>query len=232
MKKIYLTVLLTVVYTYACAQVISKQEIEQYTNIGEMSWSDKAAELSMLYNLNENGDLSLSIVKEYEGQSKSQLYKKVFNWIVSMSSDAKSALQVSDEELGQIQTRYYIPDVAKRTMGDNSYRVSIRPLLKFDFKEGKMRFTFTLQCYDVLMKNDDSGYVMMLGGGFGITGNGVTKDSQVWQLNQCYPFAEKRKHPKVTSSRAFVNSVSCYNILIDKIDEVLHKPLPVENSDW
>ena len=122
---------------------------------------------------------------------------------------------------------------------------SIRPLLAFDFKDGKVRFTYTLQCYDVLKKNDDSGYVMMFGS-FGITGSGVTKDNQIWQLADCYPFvnsnnqrkadnenddiytvtrtSSRSKHPKVTSSRAFVNSISCYNILVDKIDEVLLKP--------
>lgn len=72
----------------------------------------------------------------------------------------------------------------------------------------------------------------MFGGGFGVTGSGVTKDNQVWSLKDCYPFAEKRKHPKVTSSRAFVNTLSCYNILMDKIDEVLKKPLPADNDSW
>ncbi len=231
MKKIFISLLLILQYSFSYAQVISKQEIEEYTNLGNMTWTDKAEELSYQYTLNESGELSLSIVKEYKEQSKSQLYKKIFNWILSMSSNDKSALLVSDENLGQIQTRYYIPDIAKRTMGDNSYRVSIRPLLRFDFKEEKMRFTFTLQCFEVLKKNDDSGYVMMFAG-FGVTGSGVTKDNQIWPLKECYPFASKRKHPKVTSSRAFVNTLSCYNILMDKIDEVLMKPLPVENDNW
>ena len=232
MKKIFIVLLLIVQYSISYAQAISKNEIEKYTNLGNMTWTDKAKELSHLHSLNESGELTLSIIKEYEGQSKSQLYKKIFNWILSLSSNDKFALLVSDENLGQIQTRCYIPDIAKRTMGDNSYRVSIRPLLKFDFKDGKMRFTFTLQCYDVLKKNDDSGYVIMFGGGFGVTGIGVTKDNQVWSLKDCYPFAEKRKHPKVTSSRAFVNTLSCYNILMDKIDEVLKKPLPADNDSW
>lgn len=232
MKKIFIALLFVFQHSIPYAQVISKQEIDEYTNLGDMTWADKADELSDQYGLNENGELSLSIVKEYKGQSKSQLYKKIFNWILSMSSNDKSVLLVSDENLGQIQTRCYIPDIAKRTMGDNSYRVSIRPLLKFDFKEDKICFIFTLQCFEVLKKNDDSGYVMMFGGGFGVTGSGVTKDNQIWPLKECYPFAEKRKHPKVTSSRAFVNTLSCYNIFIDKIDEVLMKPLPVENDDW
>lgn len=117
-------------------------------------------------------------------------------------------------------------------MGDNSYRVSIRPLLKFDFKEERIRVTYTLQNYEVLKINDDSGYVIMFGGGFGLTGNGITKDTQIWTLADCYPFAEDVQHPKVTSSRAFVYSLSCYKILVDKIDTVLKKPLQTSNDDW
>ncbi len=56
-----------------------------------MSWSAKAKELSNEYKLNELGELSLSIIKEYKGQSKSQLYRKIIDWIISMSSDAKSS---------------------------------------------------------------------------------------------------------------------------------------------
>lgn len=232
MKYIFVLLLLILQYNFSYAQVISKQEIEEYTNIGDMTWTAKAEELSCLYTLNENGELSLSIIKEYKDQSKSQLYKKIFNWILSISSNAKSDLLVSDENLGQIQARCYIPDIAKRTMGDNSYRVSIRPLLKFDFKEGKMRFTFTLQCFEVMKKNDDSGYVIMFGGGYGVTGSGVIHDNQTWPLKECYPFTPKRRHPKVTSSRAFVNTLSCYNILMDKIDEVIMRPLSIENDNW
>ena len=44
--------------------------------------------------------------------------------------------------------------------------------------------------------------------------------------------AENRQHPKVTSSRAFVYSLSCYKILVDKIDTVLKKPLQTSDDDW
>lgn len=43
---------------------------------------------------------------------------------------------------------------------------------------------------------------------------------------------ENRQHPKVTSSRAFVYSLSCYKILVDKIDTVLKKPLQTSDDDW
>lgn len=240
------------------SQVITKEEIELYTDLDGTSWTKKAEELSNQYFLNEKGELQLSIIKEFEGETKQELYKKILNWIVSLSTEAESALQIADEEEGRIVTRCYLPNIAKRTMGDNSYKVSIRPLLSFDFKDGKIRFTFLLQNYNVSKKNDDSGYVLMFGNGLGITGDGVTEENQIWLLKDCYPFAGRkqrerndvqkrlddvyeissstnisshRKHPKVTSSRAFVNSISCYNILIDKIEEaILHSS--EDGEDW
>ena len=156
MKKIIFIMLLGLVCNTINAQIVTKQELEEYTNIGDMSWSAKAKELSNEYKLNELGELSLSVIKEYKGQSKSQLYRKIIDWVISMSSDAKSAIQVSNEEEGTIIARCYLPNIAKRTMGDNSYRVSIRPLIKFDFKEERIRMTYTLQNYEVLKINDDS----------------------------------------------------------------------------
>ncbi len=232
MKNILIIVSLIMVCSFTSAQVITKKEIEEHTNLGGVPWLDKAAELSHQYNLNDNGELILYTIKEYKGQSKAQLYQKIFNWILAMSSNDKSVLLVSNETSGQIQTRYYIPDIAKRTIGSISYIVSIRPLLKFDFKEERIRFTFALQTFDILKKDTDSGYSIMSSGDYGFTSHGVTKDNHVWQLKDCYPFAEKRKHPKVTSSRAFVNTLSCYDILVERIDEVLQKPLSAEDENW
>ena len=112
MKKIIFIMLLGLVCNTINAQIVTKQELEEYTNIGDMSWSAKAKELSNEYKLNELGELSLSVIKEYKGQSKSQLYRKIIDWVISMSSDAKSAIQVSNEEEGTIIARCYLPNIA------------------------------------------------------------------------------------------------------------------------
>lgn len=251
MKRLTFIIIAISIWGCMYSQVITKEEIERYTDLDGTSWTKRAKELSEQYSLNEKGELQLSIIKEFEGQTKQGLYMKILNWIISLSTEAESALQIADNENGRIVTRCYLPNIAKRTMGDNSYKVSIRPLLSFDFKDGRIRFTFLLQNYNVSKKNDDSGYVFMFGNGFGVTGNGVTKENQIWLLKDCYPFAGSKqggyddvyelssstnrssriKHPKVTSSRAFVNSISCYKILVDKIDEVVSRSLE-DDGDW
>ena len=163
------------------SQVISRSELESYVQRGDKSWSATAKDISKKYQLNSIGELELCIIKEYPGKDKSQLYHQVLNWIISMSSNAQSAVQSCDENKGIIHTRCYLPDIARRTMGDNSYRVSIRPLLRFDFKDGKLRFTYSLQNYEVLKTNDDSGNVILCGS-VGVTGDVITQESQIWNL--------------------------------------------------
>lgn len=117
MKRIISALLLCLICNVTHSQIITEQELEDYTKLGDMSWSAKAKELSGDYMLNEAGELSLAVIKEYKGQSKSQLYKKVLNWIISMSSNANSAIQMSDETEGTIIARCYLPKYSKTHYG-------------------------------------------------------------------------------------------------------------------
>ena len=211
-------------------QSFSKDELKKYSGQGNKSDEARAAELAQENPLNDQYELVLSCVKEYSGQSRKELYNKIYNWIINLSSNSQSAIQVADTTKWVIQTRCNIQQIAKRTMGDNRYKVSIRPLLTFDFKDEKIRFTYTLQSYYVLKKTDDDGGIIMMGNIGFFDGGGQKNDNQVWPLSECYPYAKKPSHPKVTSSRALVNSVAAYKILVDRVDAILNKP--ISNSDW
>ena len=62
------------------------------------------------------------------------------------------------------------------------------------------------------------------------TDGGKDKDNQVWPISDCYPYSKSPSHPKVTSSRALINSVAAYKILVDRVDGILNKT--ESNSDW
>lgn len=232
MKRLYsllfLFALIGVQMVYA--QSFSMDELKRYSGQGNKSDEARAAELAQENPLNDQFELVLSCVKEYPGQSKLELYNKIYNWIISLSSNSQSAIQVADTTQWVLQTRCYIQQIAKRTMGDNRYKVNIRPLLTFDFKDERIRFTYTLQSYDVLKKTDDDGGIFMMGNIGFFDGGGQKKDNQVWPLSECYPYARNPSHPKVTSSRALVNSVAAYNILVERVDGILNKE--VTNNDW
>ena len=213
----------------AYSQSFSKDELKKYSGQGNKTDQERAVELSKEYPLNDQYELVLSSIKEYSGQSKIELYNKIYNWIIGLSSDSKSAIQVADTTKWIIQTRCNIQEIAKRTMGDNRYKVNIRPLLTFDFKDGKIRFTYTLQSYSVLKKTDTD-EAILFGGGIAFTDGGKDKDNQVWPISDCYPYSKSPSHPKVTSSRALINSVAAYKILVDRVDGILNKT--ESNSDW
>lgn len=230
MKKILLLFVALTVSSLAYSQTFSKDELKKYSEQGYKTDSERAMEIAKDYPLNDQRELVLSCIKEYPGQSKLELYNKVYNWIVGMSSDAQSAIQVADTTKWIIQTRCNIQQIAKRTMGDNRYKVDIRPLLTFDFKDGRVRFTFTLQYYSVLKKTDDDGGLFMMGNIGFFDGGGQKKDNQVWTLSECYPYTKSSSRPKVTASRALINSYAAYKILEDRVNGVLTKQ--EQNDDW
>ena len=200
----------------ANAQTFSMAELDVYSGKGKKKDVTMAAKIAQENPLNNQYEFVKICIIECPGQPQIELCNKIYQWILGMSSNSQSAIQVADTTNGIIQTRLYISQIAKRTMGDNHYNVSIRPLLTFDFKDGKIRFTYSLESYYVLKKTDDSGVGFMIGNMVFYSGEG-DKDNQVWPLRLCYPFTKNPSFPKVTSSRALVNTIATYNILKDRI---------------
>lgn len=118
-------------------------------------------------------------------------------------------------------------DIAGHTGGTNSYNVSIKPVIRVDIKEGKIRVTYSIDHYDVT--------VLARGGIMGaFAGSIPTKIEEKWVLDKCYPFAEKDEHhAKKTSSKALVMSYAYSNVLLDKIEEAAkHGLVGTENDNW
>lgn len=64
MKRLTFIILAISIWGCMYSQVITKEEIERYTDLGGSSWTKKAKELLGQYSLNEKGELQLSIIKE------------------------------------------------------------------------------------------------------------------------------------------------------------------------
>ena len=122
----------------AFSQVITEAELERQTNFGNIKWKKKAKELSSTYKLNSFGELVIDTILERTGHSKEDLFQRVKGWVVSLTSNPQYVIQHIDKDEGQIIASFYLPNIAKRSMGDNSYRVSIRPVVKLEFKENRV----------------------------------------------------------------------------------------------
>ena len=121
----------------------------------------------------------------------------------------------------------YVSDIAGHMGGMNAYGISIRPIIKVDIKDKKIRITYTVQYYDVI-KSSGGGIMGAIGGAI------PTNRSEKWALDSCYPFVEKDQHKaKKTSSKALVMTHAYSNVIMDKIEEAVKNGIVGnENDNW
>ena len=208
------------------AQKMRTEELETYAKekYGE-KWNDAAANLASTLQLDKNNSLTYVQVIDCPGKTKNQLYVILNYWVTASFNDANSVIQLNDKELGCIIAQGYLPNIAGHMGGTNSYNVSVKPIIKLDIKENKIRVTYTVQNYEA---------IVFAGGGImgAIGGTVPTKIAEKWVLEKCYPFAEKDKHKK-TSSKALIMTHAFSNVIMDKIEEAVKNGVSGnENDNW
>ncbi len=204
------------------------EELEKYAKekYGD-DWTDAAENLASQLNLDKNNSLTYVQVIDCEKSTMEQLYVMLNYWFTATFNDANSVIKLNDKEMGVIIAEGYVADIASHLGGANAYNVNIRPIIKVDIKDYKIRVTYTVQYYDV---------TKAVGGGImGALGGTIPRIShEKWGLETCYPFAEKDKHKaKKTSSKALVMTHAYSNVMMDKIEETVKNGLiGNENDDW
>lgn len=229
MKKIMiLLVLFCTTAVTVDAQILRTEELEKYamSKYGE-KWVDAATNLASTLALDKNKAITYTQVIEAPNKTKDQLYVMLNYWFTSTFNDANSVIKLNDKELGTIISQGFVGDIAQHAGGTSSYNVSIRPVIKCDIKDGKVRVTYTIPYYSV---------VRMIGGGWlgalGGTANTATRSDENWTLDQCFPFANKDSHKK-TSCKALVMAHAYSNVVMDKIEECIKNGLTgSEGDNW
>lgn len=228
MKKELLFICALFMTVNANAQLMRAEELDKYAKekYGD-KWTEAAANLASTLSLDKNNSLSYTQIVQCPGQSKEQLYVKLNYWFSASFNDANSVIQLNDKEQGVIIAQGYVSNVAQHTGGLSAYNVDIKPLIKVDIKNEKVRITYTIQGYNVTKS---------IGGGImgALSGTRPVNDEQVWVLEKTYPFAEKDAYKaKKTESKALVMAHAYSNVIMDKIEEALKNGLTGnENDDW
>lgn len=210
------------------AQVMRAEELEKYAKekYGD-KWTEAAENLAAQLTLDKNNSLTYVQVIDCGESTKEQLYITLNYWFTATFNDANSVVKLNDKEMGVIIAEGYVADIANHTGGANSYNVNIRPIIKVDIKDNRIRVTYTIQYYDV---------VKAIGGGImGALGGTIPQMShEKWGLETCYPFVAKDEHKaKKTSSKALVMAHAYSNVIMDKIEEAVKNGLVGnENDDW
>lgn len=227
MRKILLAMMLAVVSVGAVnAQIMRAEELEKYAmeKFGE-KWVDAATNLGSQLTLDKNNAITYTQVIPADGNTKEQLYVILNYWFTVTFSDANSVIKLNDKDLGTIIAQGFVENIAHHVGGANSYDVSLRPVIKCDIKDNKVRVTNTVPFYSV---------VVVSGGGWigAMSGTIPTRFDENWVLDKCFPFAKKDSHKK-TSSKALVMAHAYSNVIMDKIEEAVRKGVVGnENDDW
>lgn len=209
------------------AQDVLTNELEKYAkeNYGD-SWIDAAENLSKQLVLDKNSALTYTEIINCGTQTKEQLYTKLNYWFASTFNDANSVIQMNDKENGTIIGVGFVEGIADHIGGFNQYVVHIRPVIKVDIKDTRIRVTYSVQCYNVSK---------IIGGGWlGSPEEDRVYSEQKWPLTTCWPFAKKDEHhAKKTSSKALVMTHAYSNVIMDKIKEAaLNGVVGNENDEW
>lgn len=214
------------------AQIMRSEELEKYAKekYGD-NWKQSAANLTSTLALDKNNSLTYTEVIEAPGKTKEQLYILLNYWYTTTFNDANSVIKLNDKEAGCIIGSGYVADIAEHAAGVNAYQVNIKPVIKTDIKDGKVRVTYTIQAYDVTRVAGGGATAAFLSGMSG-TRTKTQTFQETWTLETCYPFVEKDKHMK-TSSKAIVMTHAYSNVIMDKIKEAIKNGIAGnENEDW
>ena len=172
--------------------------------------------------LDKNNAITYTQVIPAEGKTKEQLYVLLNYWFAATFNDANSVIKLNDKKLGTIIAQGFVESIAEHSGGINSYNVNLRPIIKCDIKDNKVRVTYTIPFYSVNVS---------VGGGW-LGSLTPTRSDQNWTLDKCYPFAKKDSHKK-TSCKALVMAHAYSNVVMDKIEECIKNGLSGnENDNW
>ena len=215
-------------YISVDAQVMRTEELEEYAKekYGD-KWTEAAENLGSQLSLDKNSSLTYTQIVECGEATKEQLYIILNYWFTATFNDANSVIKLNDKDTGVIIAEGYVSDIAGHMGGMNAYGISIRPIIKVDIKDKKIRITYTVQYYDVI-KSSGGGIMGAIGGAI------PTNRSEKWALDSCYPFVEKDQHKaKKTSSKALVMTHAYSNVIMDKIEEAVKNGIVGnENDNW
>lgn len=130
---------------YITVETIDKALKKEVTDLKEM-----ANTIVHEYPLDQNGGFTYVLVVEAPGQTKEQLYITLNAWLLR-NFDGKGIL-INDKDLGCIMAHERLHRIAANgafASSNTNYEVDIEPTIRADIKDGKVRITYNVPCYEL-----------------------------------------------------------------------------------
>lgn len=210
MKKAILTfVLLGTFMLNANAQIFRSDEfsvflLERY----DKSPIKAAIDLKSKVLLDENKAMVFTKVITVPNKTKEELFVALNYWLALNFDDYYSKTFLNDAEQGVIIRQDYIRDITFHSGFSYIYFVDIKPLIRCDIKDGKVRIVFNIPSYRV--KYDAKSTHLQRSYEY----------RDMWTISECFPFLKHDSHKK-TSSKALVFSHAYASFFMMKTEEYL-----------
>lgn len=162
------------------------------------------AEIDGKWQLDNNGNVTISKVIEMPGISKDELYNRSRSYFTYNYHKGDAVIQIDDKDQGLIIGKGIYPNVYSGL----SEIFSTYHIVRVDVKEERVRVLITMTAYRV----EDNGVMEFL---FGISSN--TCD---WPISSRYPFA-KEDEDKNAMAKLFYQSFQCATNTVDMIEKSL-----------
>ena len=142
MKKILLTIigLLTMCYSYA--QLITAQELEAVKQevYGKEKWQKVAQSIVPELNIDQEHYVVYSRVVTVDDK-KTDYFNLLKLFVSERYSIPNCEIKVVDKEMGRIIVQGYIENVVRKGEFAISDDLTLKPIIRLDFKSGKIRIT-------------------------------------------------------------------------------------------
>ncbi len=232
-QSIFLIILFITYSGGAYSQILTTQDITSVTGKEKERWTDRAKSIAEdIAEFDKYGELHFTNVGKFSGQTKQQLYEKLVAFLKNSHAMSDCVTDINNKDYS-IVFRPQITNIAEHSSLESMYIVSINPIIKIEFKDEKARFSFILNSYDISKYKEYADGVYGLGtalGAFYIVGKTIHSD-EVWAIRDCYPFV-KGKYPRITCSKALVNTEACYELLCKKLSNILLGKTEMSDNEW
>ena len=140
--------------TMAMGQYLTVEEVnkalEKEMKAKKLNYKSMANTIMQELPLDKNGGFTYVIVVEAPDKTKEQLYITLNAWFLSIF-DGKGII-MNDKEIGCIMAKERFKRISANgalSSSNTNYEVDIEPTIRIDIKDGKVRITYNVPCYEL-----------------------------------------------------------------------------------
>lgn len=227
MKRLLTSFVFILFITLSYAQFFSTENLLAKKNslYGDTSWKKIAMQIKNDIPINDENDVVYTKIVDLPDMTKDNIFDFLKLWTIENFSGHNSTIKVMDKEIGRIVIEDYVDKIVKKGEFVLSDDVSLKPLIRIDIKDNKVRITCTNSVYYV----HNITYT-----GFLIP-SPVANDYQ-HKISQCYPLVKESKGAyRDTDRKSACKALTMVHIsslqYLSEIEKVLTKDAGLSNDN-